>query len=77
MNFNDGVIVFVKGNDYKIHFQYMGKDDAINIIKNSDFKKMDDYNFFPLHITMSETTCYKINRETILNREKVDFSSYY
>ena len=20
MNFNDGVIVFVKGNDYKIHF---------------------------------------------------------
>ena len=55
----------------------MGKDDAINIIKNSDFKKMDDYNFFPLHITMSETTCYKINRETILNREKVDFSYYY
>ena len=77
MNFNDGVIAFAKGNDYKIHFQYMEKDDAINIIKNSDFKKMDDYNFFPLHITMSETTCYKINRETILFREKVDFSSYY
>ena len=55
----------------------MRKDDAINIIKNSDFKKMHDYNFFPLHITMSETTCYKINRETILFREKVDFSSYY
>ena len=36
MNFNDSAIVFVKERDYKIHFQYMGKDDAINIIKNSD-----------------------------------------
>ena len=26
----------------------MGKDDAINIIKNSDLKKLDDYNFFSI-----------------------------
>ena len=39
MNFNDVAIVSVKGSDYKIHSWYMSKDDAINIMKNSDFKK--------------------------------------
>ena len=40
-NFNDVVIVFIKGNDYRIHFWYMSKHDAINIMHNSslnDFK---------------------------------------
>ena len=32
LNFND---VGVIGNDYRIHFWYMSKDDAINIMKNS------------------------------------------
>ena len=32
MNFNDFAIVSVKESDYKIHFWYMSKDDAINII---------------------------------------------
>ena len=39
MNFNDVAIVSVKGSDYRIHFCYMSKDDAINIMKNSDLKK--------------------------------------
>ena len=30
MNFNVA-IVSVKGNDYKIHFWYMSKDEAINL----------------------------------------------
>ena len=30
MNFNDIVIVSIKGNDYKIQFYNMGKDDACN-----------------------------------------------
>ena len=34
MKFNDVVIVSVKGSDYRIHFWYMSKDDAINIMKN-------------------------------------------
>ena len=34
MNFNDGVIVSVKGNDYRICFWHTSKDDAINIVKN-------------------------------------------
>ena len=39
MNFNDVAIVSVKGSDYKIHFWYMSKDDAINIMNNSEWKK--------------------------------------
>ena len=34
MNFNDVAIVSVKEKDYRIHFWYMSKDDAINIMKN-------------------------------------------
>ena len=36
MNFNNVAIVSVKGIDYRIHFWYMRKDDAINIMKNSN-----------------------------------------
>ena len=49
MNFNDVVIVSVKGSDYRIHFWYMSKDDSINIKKNSDFKKVDQYKFFVIY----------------------------
>ena len=35
MNFNDVAIVSIKRNVYRIHFWYMSKDDAINIMKNS------------------------------------------
>ena len=38
-NFNDVAIVSVKGSDYRIHFWYMSKDDAINIIKNFDLNR--------------------------------------
>ena len=41
MNFNNVAIASIKGNDYRNHFCYMSKDDAINIIKNSDLKKVD------------------------------------
>ena len=33
VNFNV-TIVSVKANDYRIHFWYMSKDEAISIIKN-------------------------------------------
>ena len=35
-NFNDVAIAFVKDNDYRIHFWCMSKDNAINIINNSN-----------------------------------------
>ena len=33
MSFNDIAFVSVKGNGYGIHFQYMSKDEAINLVK--------------------------------------------
>ena len=39
MNFNDVAIVSVKENDYRIHFWYMIKDDAINIMKDSNLNE--------------------------------------
>ena len=35
-NFNDVAIVAVKGSAYRIHFRYMSKDDAINIMNGSN-----------------------------------------
>ena len=38
INFNVA-IVSIKGNDYRIHFWYTSKDDAINIMKNSSLNE--------------------------------------
>ena len=35
ISFNNIAIVYIKGNTYRIHFGYMSKDDAINIINGS------------------------------------------
>ena len=39
MNFDDVAFVSVKGSDYRIHFQYMSKDDSINITNNSNLNE--------------------------------------
>ena len=39
MNFNDVAIVSIKGNDYRIHFWYMSKVDAISIMNNSSLNE--------------------------------------
>ena len=39
MNFNDVAIVSINGNDYKIHFWYMSKNDAIVLMTNSNLKE--------------------------------------
>ena len=36
MSFNNVAIVYVKENAYRINFQYMSKDDAINIMNGSN-----------------------------------------
>ena len=36
MSFDDFAIVSIKGNDYRTHFWYMSKDDAISIMHNSN-----------------------------------------
>ena len=39
MNFNDVAIVSVKGNDYRIHFWYMSKDNTIRLMNNSNLNE--------------------------------------
>ena len=39
MNFNDVTIVSIKGNNYRIHFWYISKDDAIDIMKNPNMNE--------------------------------------
>ena len=36
MSFNNIAIVYVKRNAYRIHFWYMSKDNAINIMNGSN-----------------------------------------
>ena len=36
MGFNNIAIVYIKRSAYRIHFSYMGKDDAINKINGSN-----------------------------------------
>ena len=36
MSFNDVAIVSIKDSDYRIHFWYMSKDNAISIIHSSN-----------------------------------------
>ena len=44
MNFNDVAIVYVNRSAYRIHIDYMSKDDAISIIKNSNLVDKMFYN---------------------------------
>ena len=47
MNFNDVAIVSIKGNNYRIHFWYMSKYDAISVMNNSNLnEKLGHYKFF-------------------------------
>ena len=38
-SFDDVAIVSSKGNDYRIHFWYMSKNDAISIMNNSNLNE--------------------------------------
>ena len=38
MSFNDVAIVSIKGNNYRINFWYMSKNDAIVLMTNSNLK---------------------------------------
>ena len=39
MNFNDVDVVCINRNDCRIHFWYISKEDAINIMKNSNLNE--------------------------------------
>ena len=70
MSFNDVAIVSIKGSDYRIHFWYMSKDDAISIMHNSNLiNKRGALQFF-LTYKIGGTTYYERNRDVILNAAK-------
>ena len=46
MNFNDVAIASIKGNNYRIHFWYISKNDTINIMNNTNLNEKSDYKFF-------------------------------
>ena len=52
MSFNNVAIVYVKGSAYRIHFWYMSKDDAINIMNGSNLvdKRGGVYDIFLLYV---------------------------
>ena len=57
MSFNNVAVIYVKRNAYRIHFWYISKNDAINIMNGSNLAdKMGVLSFFLLYITMSENT---------------------
>ena len=89
MNFNDVAIVFIKGNNYKIHFWNMSKDNAINKMKHSDLNETGGflYNFFLfsnindwviklLIIKKKQQQLQKENREKLLNRGAKEYWKY-
>ena len=39
MDFNDVAILSIQTNDYRIHFWYKSKNDAINLINNSSLNE--------------------------------------
>ena len=43
MSFNDLVNVSVKENVHRIHFWYMSKDEAIDLLKNADLTEKVEY----------------------------------
>ena len=50
INFNDVAIVSIKGSDYRIHFWYMSRNDAINITKNSNLNEKSGSLYFCYYI---------------------------
>ena len=77
MSFNNVAIVYVKENAYRIHFWYMSKDDAINIMNGSNLVDKRGVLFIYLFILLyikNEWECwFNLLSKTlrrILNREK-------
>ena len=60
INFNDVAIVSIKGCGYRIYFLYMTKNDATNIMKNSNLNEKNGLlkKIFIIY-KMDETTYYQ------------------
>ena len=75
MNFNDVAIVSIKGNDYRIYFWYMSKNDAISIMNNSNLNEKNRtiiifFTIYKKNESENKTTYYERSKDVILNRAK-------
>ena len=73
MGFANVAIVTVKGNSYRIHFWYINKDEATNLLKNVDLskKKVDHYkiiNHYKFFFIV-----YKFMRKEIIAFRNIEF----
>ena len=70
MNFNDVAIVSIKGRDYRIHFWYISKNNAINIMNNSNLNR--NRGVLYLFFNMSECNSIECNsvEETCYQKKK-------
>ena len=49
-SFDDVAIVSIEANNYRIHFWYISKNGAINLMNNSSLNKnLDYYKFFVIY----------------------------
>ena len=46
LNFNNYAIVSVKGSDFQVHFWYVSRNDAINIMINSNLNDKSEVLYF-------------------------------
>ena len=87
MNFNDVATVSVERSDYRIHFWYMSKDDAIIIMKNSDLREKSgslQKNFSCLNIRKNEhfrtrlleqaKQYYENNEERLQEQARIEYT---
>ena len=58
MNFNDAAIVSAEGSDYRIHFWYMNRNDAVNTMKILIQMKRVDCHYFFLYRKISDIITY-------------------
>ena len=65
MNFNVAAIVSIKGNEYRIHFWYISKDDAINIMKNFN---LNERNWILINFLL----CIKNEWSNLLSKKQRD-----
>ena len=73
MGFNNIAIVYIKGSAYRIHFSYMSKDDAINIMNRSNLvDKKGILNFFIVKMSENtDLTYYQKNKDMVLSKPKI------
>ena len=87
VNFNDVAIFSFKVSDYRIHFWYMRKNEAISITKNSDLNEESDFfcciNIRRNYCILTQKSlleqakeCYENNKKDCKSNQKINIDNY-